>query len=374
MEKSIDIVGKRFGRLIAIEKSDKKGKHGEDYWIFNCDCGNIKEIMKKSVIGGHTKSCGCLHRESVSVPSLRRVDLAGKKFGKLNVLEPVRNGKARTYWKCKCDCGNEVIIQHGHLVNGHTKSCGCFSKEKVIDLTGRKFNKLTAIKKTYKENRNESFYVWKCECGKEIISNGYAVKSGRTKSCGCVGRERFKKLGMESAKDLSGQRYGRLTAIKPTNLRDGNNIVWECLCDCGKTTLVNTGNLCNNHTRSCGCLVKEIAIVNGKRNYTKMRIGKDNCLVLGTSVDIIRSKKINVNNKTGIKGVSFIGKKNKYRAEIGFRGKTYYLGEYTKLDDAAKVRKKAEEMLFEPFLEWYDANFKKESEEECEEINTTQNQ
>lgn len=52
-------------------------------------------------------------------------DLTGKRFGRLVVLSYVKSGK----WLCHCDCGNDKIIQTGHLNGGITISCRCFAKE-----------------------------------------------------------------------------------------------------------------------------------------------------------------------------------------------------------------------------------------------------
>ena len=62
---------------------------------------------------------------------------------------------------------------------------------------------------------------------------------------------------MSKIKDLTGHRYGRLTAVAPTTLDPGKGQKWECLCDCGATTEVYTGALRSGNTRSCGCLSKE---------------------------------------------------------------------------------------------------------------------
>ena len=59
---------------------------------------------------------------------------------------------------------------------------------------------------------------------------------------------------MPPALDLSKQRFGRLLAISATAKRRGSNVIWRCLCDCGKKTEVEAGQLRNGHTRSCGCL------------------------------------------------------------------------------------------------------------------------
>lgn len=58
------------------------------------------------------------------------IDLTGKKFGRLTVIKRVensKNGSAR--WECKCECGKKTITLANHLKDGHTKSCGCYSKE-----------------------------------------------------------------------------------------------------------------------------------------------------------------------------------------------------------------------------------------------------
>ena len=66
-------------------------------------------------------------------------NLVGQKFGRLTVVS--RNyeyqqklyeekGVYKAFWNCKCDCGNEVIIYGPLLLNGNTKSCGCYAKEK----------------------------------------------------------------------------------------------------------------------------------------------------------------------------------------------------------------------------------------------------
>lgn len=64
------------------------------------------------------------------------------------------------------------------------------------------------------------------------------------------------KANPTTALDYTGQRFGQLVAIEPTDLRAGNNIIWVCLCDCGNKTLVSSSNIGNTkgNTKSCGCL------------------------------------------------------------------------------------------------------------------------
>lgn len=56
---------------------------------------------------------------------LNHIDITGRKFGRLTVKEYAgKNNAGRVLWRCQCDCGNEVIVASANLRNGHTQSCG----------------------------------------------------------------------------------------------------------------------------------------------------------------------------------------------------------------------------------------------------------
>lgn len=62
-----------------------------------------------------------------------KLDIVGKKFGKLTVLEfSYSNKHGKRCFKCLCECGKEKIVVGSSLISGLTTSCGCFQKEKVI--------------------------------------------------------------------------------------------------------------------------------------------------------------------------------------------------------------------------------------------------
>lgn len=88
--KTIDITGKRFGRLVAIKFSHSKGGHY--FWECLCDCGNKVVIGKGNIVGGHTKSCGCLRREIIH-------GMAGTKEYKIwtEMLQRCRNPNNKAY-------------------------------------------------------------------------------------------------------------------------------------------------------------------------------------------------------------------------------------------------------------------------------------
>lgn len=124
------------------------------------------------------------------------IDLTGKVFGRLKVLERVENSKnGQPRWKCHCECGNECVVQGNKLRNGITKSCGCLQKEyasesHLDDLCGRRFGRLEVIGRA--ENKSgKTTWLCRCECGNECVVRGECLKRGDTQSCGCLNKARI---------------------------------------------------------------------------------------------------------------------------------------------------------------------------------------
>ena len=118
-----DLLNQRFGRLLVLSRAEND-RFGHRYWLCQCDCGNTKVIKGDSLRRGLTQSCGCLHSEVTHNAVF--LNITGQKFGKL-VAETYYTENGKTYWKCKCDCGNYTIVAANNLKNGHTQSCGCIS-------------------------------------------------------------------------------------------------------------------------------------------------------------------------------------------------------------------------------------------------------
>lgn len=124
--KNKDLAGMRFGRLVVIRKEDLKNKR-RTYWLCKCDCGNETVVEESHLKSGHTKSCGCYHKERLKEKSM---DLRGHRYGRVTVLEPaIREDGAEGYWNCRCDCGNHFVSYKENLRSGMTRSCGCLQKE-----------------------------------------------------------------------------------------------------------------------------------------------------------------------------------------------------------------------------------------------------
>lgn len=136
----------------------------------------------------------------------KKQNLIGFKFGKLTVVEEVRGEKNRLKWKCKCECGGETTTTSDKLKSGHTKSCGCLQKKRALENLSKK---------------------------------------------------------PDNTVDRTDIRYGKLVALSNTYKKQGSNFIWECQCDCGNIVEVSGQSLESGGTRSCGCLQKEKSRLNG---------------------------------------------------------------------------------------------------------------
>lgn len=240
-----------------------------------------------------------------------------------------------TIWNCRCDCGGEIQLDTRTLQRGTVQDCGCLSRTKpgVKDLTGKRFGKLVCLLPTDLRGTSGSV-IWncKCDCGNTCLAVSTQLTKGYKKSCGCWGHPPLK--------DFIGKRFGKLTVLSYVGKRAGMHR-WKCLCECGKETIVGQTLLQTGKTKSCGCLQETTILENLK-------------LCDGTSVAILEAYKRRPfkSNTSGYTGVYWSASTQKWRAQISFRRKKYYLGSFDKIEDAVAARKRGEEM-HDDFLRWY---------------------
>ena len=319
--------GYRVGRLTVIQPTDQR-KSGYTVWLCRCDCGGEILLDTRCLQRGTIKDCGC----ETAVKSGQK-DLTGQRFGKLVCLAPTdrRGPGGGTVWRCQCDCGQECLAVSTQLTHGYKKSCGCLGHPPVQDLAGRRFGMLTVLEYA---GKRDGMHRWRCrcDCGRETVVGQTLLRSGRTKSCGCRGNPPME--------DLAGEVFGRLTVLEQAAWKNGTSY-WRCRCECGQETVVRYAYLVSGHTRSCGCLQRE-QIVDNLR------------LVDGTSVTLLETAKKHLiaSNTSGYTGVYLNKKTGSWAAQITFKGKTYYLGSYQKIEDAVRARQRGEE-LHDDFLAWY---------------------
>lgn len=194
------------------------------------------------------------------------IDELGNRYGNLTVIEKTKDKNNRTAWLCKCDCGNTIIVRGPELRRGKYTTCGqsnCNYKKarngRFIDETGKVYNHLTVLRKD-PNNTPAGRVKWICQCdcvNKTIISiEGEQLRQGHTKSCGCMTKQL---ISESNQKDITNQRFGKLVALYSTGkqLNQKSSYLWHCICDCGQEIDVPLNYLTSGNTKSCGCLISQ---------------------------------------------------------------------------------------------------------------------
>lgn len=181
----------------------------------------------------------------------------------------------RMAWDCICECGNRITVDGSFLRSGHTKSCGCIKNKTLVDMTGWIMkehgisdSRLTVLKRDYSKNTKEAYWICQCECGNQISVRGSNIRSGQTKSCGCLHSEISRIIMIEKCKpiflerhkgglpknDLTGLRFGKLKVLSFHHKDKHGNMYYECQCDCGGRTISPYSCLTTGTVNSCGCI------------------------------------------------------------------------------------------------------------------------
>lgn len=139
-----------------------------------------------------------------------------------------------------------------------------FCPSSITNLEGNIYGRWKIVKYAGKSDLNKHQWVCRCECGKTAIFSSQHInhiKSGRSKSCGCLRKEQLSIRRMALSPNYIGKRFGRLL-VKERVMSAGSDGTkktrWMCLCDCGNQIIVPTGSLRSKLTQSCGCLKREI--------------------------------------------------------------------------------------------------------------------
>lgn len=124
-----------------------------------------------------------LTRKIASPADLARFSAPKERFGSLVVWTKVRKG----LWMCRCDCGNYKIVRAIDLHRGHIKTCGCGRLKPRNDLSGLRFGALTVTGGSIQSyGRGQRMWETQCDCGAKLIVPAKSLRSGNTKSCGCL--------------------------------------------------------------------------------------------------------------------------------------------------------------------------------------------
>lgn len=239
---ALDTTGQQFGNWIVL----KELGHGKVLCQCQCQDKTVKELYKKSVLEGRTKSCGCIRKE-------QQIKI-GDTYEEWTVIQILKDRKVL----CRCSCGTEKEVFGPTLKNGMSKSCGCRGKyrkaqDKIKDhekikpknqaerMIGSTFNEWTVIGAINKDK-----VLCRCSCGTEREVYVKNIKNGASKSCGC---KKLENSYNTYKNKLVGIKYGYWTVLGKGD-KEGT---YRCRCICGIEKDVFVTSLNSGNSTSCGC-------------------------------------------------------------------------------------------------------------------------
>lgn len=209
--------------------------------------------------------------------------------------------------------------------------------KKYDDLVGNEYGDLRVEGLAEPAANGDRRWTCKCKCGKTTIVLEKNLKRQHTKSCGC-----------RKSPDLTGRVFGKLEVLGRSDKRNSRGArttpQWECRCECGEITYKATDTLKNPDLSMCSDCAATYATEKARENAG---------YVDGTQITKIRDMTPYATSTSGYRGIYYESKHNRWRAEIKFQKKRYYLGVFKNKADAIKARQRAEEEIFGKFLEKY---------------------
>ncbi len=155
------------------------------------------------------------------------IDITGKSFGRLRAVRRAKDRNGELHWRCRCSCGKVTTVSGDHLRSGHTRSCGCLHiapfKGSVV---GQQFQHLTVIKQAKNGRRGAIRWVCRCACKRKCIVHGRDLKNGSVRSCGyCRSR----------CIDLTGKSFNGTRIVKFDGIdKKSQQMRWLVVCPYGE--------------------------------------------------------------------------------------------------------------------------------------------
>lgn len=123
------LIGKKFGKLAVLDIVSEfcpSAKTTKIFAVVNCECGGLSKRWAYDLTRRDKNISGC--KSCVYNKCMASI---GLKFGRLSILEVIKNDTLHVKVKCKCDCGKIIITKATGVLRGKAKSCGCLRLESV---------------------------------------------------------------------------------------------------------------------------------------------------------------------------------------------------------------------------------------------------
>lgn len=123
---------------------------------------------------------------------------------------------------------------------------------RLINLAGCKIGNIKVVQRSGVDSTGKVMWDCLCFCGAAFVATGLNLKSGNTKSCGCL-----KRRHAHNHLNIDGRRYNRLVVLARVPDAIGRKTLVKCVCDCGNEVIITYAHLSSGHTKSCGCYASE---------------------------------------------------------------------------------------------------------------------
>lgn len=219
-------------------------------------------------------------------------NIIGRRFGRLFVVDCAERRYGKDFWTCRCQCGKYKEIQGRHLKSGNTRSCGCLHKEVASQVN--------------KERKQYNQYRFEGNIGIGICSDGTEFL--------------FDKEDFDKIKDYHwycNQGYIRAT------LEEKNFSIHRVIMGLSKDS-----DIFVDHT--------EGNPLDNRKEFLRLATPLQNC----------QNRKNSSTNSTGMAGVCFQKATGKYMVRIGVDKERLYLGLYSTYEEAVKARLEAKKKYY----------------------------
>lgn len=221
--------------------------------------------------------------------------------------------------------------------------------DKIVDITGEKFGRWTALFLSSKDEYSSARWMCICECGTKREVYGSNLRNGKSKSCGCLARE--KQSRMKNKHGLYGTKFYSKWASMISRCTNPNNRSFKDYGGRGISVCDDWMEFTNFKDDLYLSYLEHVEEF-GESNTTLDRIDV-NCgyelsnVRWATLSEQARNKRIPKNNSTGYPGVYFSNKTGKWEARVSINGKKFQLGTYETKNKALFIRKKVEDIIDE---------------------------